>query len=62
MTVAMNMAAVARVENPRRLSNFEGSDLDKKIKSGLQEGQDEHKDNNRRREEYKEQSYYQTCG
>ena len=62
MTVAMNMAAVARVENPRRLSNFEGSDLDKKIKSSLQEGKNEHKDNNRCREEYKEQSYYQTCG
>ena len=28
MTVAMNMAAVARLENPRRLSNFEGSGLD----------------------------------
>ena len=52
MTVAMNMAAIGGVENPRRLSTSEGSDLDKKI-SGLQEGENEHKDNDRCREEYK---------
>ena len=33
MTVAANMAAVARLENPLRLSNFGGSGLDKTVSS-----------------------------
>ena len=41
MIVATNIVAVVRLENPRRLSKFEGSGLD----NVLQEGESEHKDN-----------------
>ena len=60
LTVAMNMAAIVRLENPRRLSNFEGSGLDKK--SGKQEEEIQHEDDDRCSKEDKKHSCYRTCG
>ena len=56
MTVAMNMTVVARSENPRRLSNFRESGLAKNKR--LYRKKNEHRDNDRCREEYKEHSCY----
>jgi len=54
MTVATNMAAIARLEKPFRLSSFGDSVLLRR--RSFAQGEDERKDNDRRREEYNEQS------
>jgi hypothetical protein len=54
MTVAANIAAVARLENPFRLSGFGDRVLLRN--KGLPEEENERKDNDRRKEEYNEQS------
>ena len=61
MMVATNMAALARLENPLRLSNFGGLVLGHK-EVGLRDRRDEHKANDRHREKHNKDSCYQNCG
>ena len=60
MTVAPNIAAVRRLENPRRLLRF--GDQAVLGNKRLSEGENEHKDNDRCREEYNKHSWYRSCG
>jgi len=55
------MAAVGRLENPFRLSGFGGSGLAKK-ETAVRVGENEHKDNDRCREEDSEHSWYEIHG
>ena len=54
MTVATNMATVARLGNPSRLSSFGDQVL---LSSKCAERENEHKDYDRCREDYNEQSW-----
>ena len=54
MTVATNMAAVARLGNPFRLSSFQDQGL---LRNQLVEEKNVRKDDDRGREDYDEHSY-----
>ena len=58
MTVIMNMAVVARLENPFRLSSFRAG----WETNGFAEGGNEQEGNDRYREDYNKHSCYQTYG